>query len=57
MSLGGVTTHKIHVAQTVLSAVCGFSSLSWPKAADLPRKRAGLRYTISFSRATTSVPG
>jgi hypothetical protein len=33
------TTFENPVVQAELSAVCGFSSPNWPKAADLPEKR------------------
>ena len=39
MPLRGGTANENHVAQTVLSAVCGFSSPNWPKAADLSEKQ------------------
>ena len=47
----GNATDENHGAQTVLLALCGFSSPNWPKAADLP-ERQEVRYTILFFMGT-----
>ena len=44
----GATAAEHRVAQTMLSAACGFSSPNWPSAADLPEKEEIC--TILFSR-------
>jgi len=53
MSLRWATTDENHVAQTVLSAVCGFSSPKWAKAADL-RERREVCATRSHLQETSS---
>jgi len=44
------TADENHVAQTAISAVCGFSSPNWPKAADLPEREAVKKLKIDYFR-------
>jgi len=53
----GATADENHVAQTALSAVCGFSSPNCTKAADLPEMREVCATRSYFHRSHCGAAG
>jgi len=51
------TTNENHVAQTVLCAVCGFSSPNWSKAADLLRQEVATGVPLAQRGADLGLGG